>query len=192
MRRAQELDPLSHVTNIGLGSTLLFARRYYEALEYCYKAAELAPNQAPVQNWLAFAYLLNGMYEQAIERYQKVRELNPVENGNVLASIAAVLVSAGRKSEADSMMPEILKLGGEGKVDPYHLVALYVIRNEQDAAFEWFTKALQRGTENGSNGNDSREIRYDPILDPLRADRRFAALLRQYNRGSLLEASGKR
>jgi tetratricopeptide (TPR) repeat protein len=192
MRRAQELDPLSHVTNIGLGSSLLYARQYYEALEYCYKAAELAPNHAPVQNWLAFAYFLNGMYQQAIEHYQKVRELNPAENGNVLASIAAALVSSGRKSEADSMMPEILKLAGEGKVDPYHLVALYAIRNEKDAAFEWFAKALQKGTETRSNGSDSREIRYDPLLDALRSDSRFAALLRQYNRDSLLETPAKR
>jgi eukaryotic-like serine/threonine-protein kinase len=192
MRRAQELDPLSHVNNTSLGSSLLFARRYYEGLEYCYKAAELAPNQAPVQNWLAFAYFLNGMYQQAIERYHKVRELNPAESGNVLASIAAVLVSAGRKSEADSMMPEILKLAEEGKVDSYHLIALYAIRNEKDAAFEWLAKALQRGTETRSSGNDSREIRYDPLLDPLRSDSRFAALLRQYNRGSLLETPAKR
>jgi TolB-like protein len=191
MRRAQELDPLSHVNNAGLGSSLVFARQYHEALQYCYKAAELAPNQAPVQNWLAFAYFLNGMYQQAIEHYQKVRELNPDENGNVLASIAAVLVSAGRKSEADSMMPEILKLAGEGKVDPYHLVALYAIRNEKEAAFEWFAKALQKGPEKLSNGSDSREIRYDPLLDPLRSDSRFAALLRQYNRGSLLETPGR-
>jgi hypothetical protein len=90
------------------------------------------------------------------------------------------------------MMPEILKLAGEGKVDPYHLVALYAIRNEKDAAFEWFAKALQKGTETRSNGSDSREIRYDPLLDALRSDSRFAALLRQYNRDSLLETPAKR
>ena len=192
MRRAQELDPLSHVNNIGLGSSLVFARRYYEGLQYCYKAAEVAPNQAPVQNWLAYAYFLNGMYQQAIEHYRKVGQLNPEENGNVLTSIAAVLVSAGRKPEADSMMPEILKLAGEGKVDPYHLVALHAIRDEKDAAFKWFAKALQKSTEERSSGNDSREIRYDPMLDSLRSDTRFAALLRQYNRDALLQTPAKR
>ena len=60
------------------------------------------------------------------------------------------------------MMPEILKLRGEGKVDPYQLVALHAIRDEKEAAFEWFAKALQRTTEEGSNGNDWREIRYTP------------------------------
>jgi hypothetical protein len=69
---------------------------------------------------------------------------------------------------------------------------LYAIRNEKDAAFEWFAKALQKGTETRSNGSDSREIRYDPLLDPLRSDSRFAVLLRQYNRDSLLETPAKR
>jgi eukaryotic-like serine/threonine-protein kinase len=190
MRRAQELDPLSHVNNTALGISLVFARQYREALEYCYKAAELAPNQASAQNNLAFAYLFNGMYQRAIERYRRVGELDPDEKGNVLASIATVLSSAGRKSEADSMMPEILKLAGEGKADPYHIVALYAVRGEKDKAFEWFARALRRLPEKQSNGNDSRMIRYDPLLDPLRSDSRFAELLRQQNMGSLLEGPG--
>jgi Flp pilus assembly protein TadD len=191
MRRAQELDPLSHVNNTALGISLVFARQYREALYYCYKAAELAPNQAMVQDNLAFAYAFNGMYQQAIERYQKAWELDSDEKGNVLASIATVLVSAGRKSEADSMMPEILQLAAAGKADPYYIVALYAVRGEKDVAFEWFEKALQSSGETQTNGNDSRMIRYDPMLDPLRSDSRFAALLRQYNRGSLFEAPNK-
>ena len=186
MRRAQELDPLSHVNNTALGCTLAFARQYREALDYCYKAAELAPDEAPVQSNLAYAYAVNGMYQQAIEHYQKVRELDPNEKGNVLASIAYVLISAGRKSEADSMMAEILELTREGKADPYNIALLYVARGDKDAAFEWFDKALQRYSERRSNGDDSRKIRYCPLLDPLRSDSRFAVLLRQHNRASLL------
>jgi serine/threonine protein kinase/tetratricopeptide (TPR) repeat protein len=187
VRRAQELDPLSHVSNTALGEMLAFARQYREALDYCYKAAELAPDEALVQSNLAYAYALNGMYQQAIEHYQKLGELDPNEKGNVLASIAYVLVSAGSKSEADSMMPEILKLAGEGKADPYYIAVLYGALGGKDAAFEWFDKALQRYSERRSNGDDSRLIRYDPMLDPLRSDARFREVLRQHNRASLLE-----
>jgi TolB-like protein/serine/threonine protein kinase/Flp pilus assembly protein TadD len=187
MRRARELDPLSHVYNTNLGISLIWARRYREALEYCYRATELAPNQAPVQNNLAYAYVLNGMYQQAIEHYQRALELNPDDKGDILVSIASVLVSAGRKSEADLMMPEILKLAKEGKADPYYMVAFYAVLGEKNEAFEWFAKALQMGPERLYNGDDSRMIRYDPMLDPLRSDSRFASLLRQHNMGSLLE-----
>jgi tetratricopeptide (TPR) repeat protein len=188
MRRAQELDPLSHTNNTALGITLVFARQFRAALEYCYRAAELAPNEAPEQENLALAYALNGMYQEALEHYRKIVELNPEKKGDALAWIAAVLVSAGRKSEADSMMPEILNLTAEGKADPYNIAVLYGVRGEKDAAFEWFDKVLQRGPGARITG-DARMIRYDPMLDPLRSDSRFAALLRQHNMGSLLETS---
>ena len=187
MRRAQELDPLSQTNNTALGMVLVFARQYRDALSYCFKAAELAPNEAITQENVAFAYALNGMHQQAIEHYQRVGELNPENKGDALAWVAIVLVSAGRKPEADVMMPEILTLAGEGRADPYNIAVLYGARGEKDAAFEWFDKALQKPAERRTNGGDSRMIRYDPLLDPLRSDNRFAALLRQHNRASLLQ-----
>ena len=188
MKRAQELDPLSPTNNTALGIVLALARQYREALAYCYKAAELAPNEAPMQENLAFAYTLNGMYEQAINHYQRVGELNPEKKGDALAWIATVLVSAGRKPEADSMMADIVDLAIAGRADPYNIAVLYGRRGEKDAAFEWFGKALVMGRELATNGNDTRMIRFDPMLDPLRSDSRFAALLRQHDRASLLEA----
>jgi TolB-like protein/DNA-binding winged helix-turn-helix (wHTH) protein/Flp pilus assembly protein TadD len=187
MKRAQELDPLSPTNNTALGIVLALARQYQEALAYCYKAAELAPNEAPMHENLAFAYTLNGMYEQAIKHYQRVGELNPEKKGDALAWIATVLVLAGRKSEADSMMADIVDLALAGRADPYNIAVLYGRRGEKDAAFEWFGKALVMGRELPTNGNDTRMIRFDPMLDPLRSDSRFAALLRQHDRASLLE-----
>jgi hypothetical protein len=89
-------------------------------------------------------------------------------------------------------MAEILQLAGEGKADPYNVAVLYGTRGEKDAAFEWLDKALQRGSERRTNGQDARMIRYDPMLDPLRSDSRFAALLRRYDRASLLETAASR
>jgi TolB-like protein/Flp pilus assembly protein TadD/tRNA A-37 threonylcarbamoyl transferase component Bud32 len=190
MRRAQELDPLSPTNNTALGVTLIFARQYREALAYCYKAAELAPNETAIQENLGLAYALNGMFEQAIEHYRREAALN-ADKGDVLAMIGTVLVSAGRKSEADSMMPEILKLTAEGKANPYNIAVLYGARGEKDAAFEWFEKLLQGGPAVRITG-DARMIRYDPMLDPLRSDSRFASLLRQHNMGLLLETPAHR
>jgi TolB-like protein/DNA-binding winged helix-turn-helix (wHTH) protein/Tfp pilus assembly protein PilF len=181
MKRAQELDPLSPTNNTALGMILVYARQFPASLDYCYRAAELAPNEAPVQENLAIAYALNGMYQQAIEHYQRVGELNPERKGDTLAWVATVLVSAGRKPEADSMMPEILDLATAGKADPYNIAVLYAARGEKKSAFEWFAKALETGQM------ISPLIRYDPQLDALRSDNRFAALLRQHNRASLLE-----
>jgi len=85
------------------------------------------------------------------------------------------------------MMPEVLQLSATGKADPYNIAVLFGVRGEKDAAFEWFEKVLRRPSEVRTNGNDSRMIRYDPMLDPLRSDTRFAELLRRHDKGSLLD-----
>jgi TolB-like protein/tetratricopeptide (TPR) repeat protein len=175
MKRAQELDPLSPTNDVALGTILIFVREFRGGLEYCYKAAELAPREALIQENLAMAYALNGMYQQAIEHYQMVGELNPEKKGDALACVATVLISAGRKSEADLMMPEILELAVADKADPYNIAVLYAARGEKKSAFEWFAKAF------GTDPMRDRLVRYDPKLDALRSDRRFAALLRQHD-----------
>jgi tetratricopeptide (TPR) repeat protein len=190
MKRAQELDPLSPTNNSALGTILVFARQFREAVAYCYKAAELDPNSAPIQEDLAFAYVLNGEYQQALEHYKKEGELNPESKGDVLALVVTVLTIAGRNSEAESSMDDLLDLARAGKVDPYNITLVYTARGEKERALEWLDKALQSGS-GGVSGPD-RMIRYDPLLDPLRSDGRFATLLRQHGRGSLLETSGSR
>jgi tetratricopeptide (TPR) repeat protein len=147
----------------------------------------LAPNEILIQESLAYAYLLNGRYQEAIEQYQRLAVLNPDRKGDVLASIATVLVLAGRKSEADSMIPEVLQLAAGDKVDPFPIAVLYGARGDKDAAFDWFDRGLSRASTVQASGLVWQFTRYCPMLDPLRTDSRFAALLRKHNRASLLE-----
>jgi eukaryotic-like serine/threonine-protein kinase len=192
VKRAQELDPLSPTNNSALGLVLAFDRQFRASLDYCYKGVELAPNEIPTQENLAYAYALNGKYQEAIDHYQRLAVLNPDRKGDVLASIATVLVFAGRKSEADSMIPEILQLAARDKVGPFPIAVLYGARGDKDAAFDWFDRGLKGASEVQTTGLVWQLIRYCPMLDPLRSDSRFAALLRQYNRGSLLETPASR
>jgi tetratricopeptide (TPR) repeat protein len=190
MKRAQELDPLSPTNNTALGIVLVFARQFRGALAYCDKAAELDPNSAPIQENLGVAYTLNGMYQQAIDHYRKEGELSPDTKGDVLAFVATVLAIAGRNSEAETSMNDLLALAQAGKVDPYNMTLMYTARGEKERALEWLGKTLQSGS-GGVHAYD-RMIRYDPLLDPLRSDGRFAALLHQHGRGSLLETPASR
>jgi tetratricopeptide (TPR) repeat protein len=138
-----------------------------------------------MQENLAVAYAFNGMYQQAIEHYKKEGELSPQSKADVLACVVTVLAMAGRNSEAEGSIHDLLDLARAGKVDPYNMTLVYTTRGEKERAFEWLEKTLQNGS-GGVHAYD-RMIRYDPMLDPLRSDGRFAALLRQHDRGSLLD-----
>jgi TolB-like protein/DNA-binding winged helix-turn-helix (wHTH) protein/Tfp pilus assembly protein PilF len=175
MKRAQELDPLSATNSTALGILLTFASQFDSALAYCSRAAELDPSNYLVRCNLAITYGLNGMFQQAIDQYRMAGQLSPEHKGDVLASIATMLTSAGRKSEADSMVPEILELATIGKVDPYNVAILYAARGDKEEAFKWLAKAVvNRQLISGI-------LRYDPQLNPLRSDNRFGVLLRQYD-----------
>ena len=187
IKRARELDPLSPTNNTSLGLILGFVRQFPRCLKYCYRGVELAPNETLTQESLAYAYLLNGRYQQAIEHYQRLAVLNPDRKGDVLASIATALVLAGRKSEADSMIPEVLQLAARDKVDPFSIAVLYSARGDKNAAFDWFERGLSRASEVQTTGLVWQLIRYCPMWDPVRTDSRFAALLRKHNRAALLE-----
>jgi TolB-like protein/DNA-binding winged helix-turn-helix (wHTH) protein/tetratricopeptide (TPR) repeat protein len=186
MKRAQELDPLSATNSTALGILLTFTGEFNDALAYCARAAELEPTNYLVRCNLASTYGLNGMFQQAIDQYRMAGELNLERKGDTLASIATVLTSAGRKSEADSMMSEILELATTGKADPYNVAILSAARGDKEEGFKWLAKAL------ASRQTISGAVRYDPLLEPLRSDSRFAALLRQHNQASLLESAVSR
>jgi tetratricopeptide (TPR) repeat protein len=174
MKRAQELDPLSATNSTALGILLTFARQFDGALTYCSRAAELDPNNYLVRCNLAIAYWLNGMFQQAMDQYRMAGELSPDHKGDVLASVATVLTSAGRKSEADSMVPEILELAMAGKADPYNVAVLCAARGDKEQALKWLAKAV------ANRQLVTATLRYDPQLDLLRSDHRFAALLQQH------------
>ena len=121
------------------------------------------------------------MYSQAIDQYRTAGELGLRSKGDVLAAIATVLISAGRKSEADSMMPEILQLAAADQADAYNVAVLCAARGDKEEGFKWLEKALV------SHHLMSGVLRYDPLLDPLRSDNRFAALIRQHDHNSRLD-----
>ncbi len=181
MKRAQELDPISATNNTALGVILIFDRQSEQALFYCSRAGELEPDNPAIQENIAAAYVINGKYDSAIQAYRRGIELAPDQKGNSLASIAEVLYSANRRGEADALMPEVLSLAAIGQAEAFPIVGTYVAAGELDRAFEWFDKAL------ADRMLLPRFIRYAPELDTMRADPRFAQLLRKHGREKLAD-----
>jgi serine/threonine protein kinase/tetratricopeptide (TPR) repeat protein len=176
MAKAQALDPLSSTNNTALGIMLHFAHRYDEGVHYCERAAELNQNEPFIQGNLASAYLLVGKYEEAIAHLRRVEEIDPAQHGDVITQIATVLVRAGRREEADKLLPEVFELAKQSKVDPYNVALLYIARGEYDEALNWLVRSESMAI------NSPGLLQYDPQLDPIRSDARFQAFLEKFNR----------
>jgi TolB-like protein/Flp pilus assembly protein TadD len=180
MRRAQELDPLSPTTNGALGGALLMTRQYDESIKYCLKGLELEPEGFINLTNLGEAYRLKGMYDQSIAAYQRALEVNP-NIRDPLAGLALAYAMMGRKAEAEKTLAKLLEIAREEKSVFYHIALIYGALNDKDKAFEWLEKAVD------ARAVPVRSLRSDTDLDVLRADPRYADLLKRHAMEFLIE-----
>ncbi len=68
------------------------------------------------------------------------------------------------------MMPRVLDFAAEKKVESYNLMLLHVMRGAFDPALE-----VIRKTPPAEQSNTM--LKFDPLLDPLRQDQRFAEVI---------------
>jgi len=179
MRRAQELDPLSPNTNGALAGALLMTRQYDETIKYCQIALELEPESFINLTNLGEAYRFKGMYDQAIVAYQRAREINN-KIRDPLAGLALVYAMMGRKAEAEKILMQLMEIAREEKRIFYNIALIHGALNDKDKAFEWLEKAVD------ARAVPLRVLRTDPDLDVLKADPRYADLLKRHALESLL------
>ncbi|HXG68716.1 MAG TPA: protein kinase, partial [Blastocatellia bacterium] len=171
-KRTQELDPLSLIINTHLGWVYYNARRYDEAIEQCRKTLAMDANFFPARRYLALAYEQKGMHEQAIAEFRRVRQLSG-DNPRMIAALGHAYAVAGRKAEARQTLDELLEWSKRNWVPSYDLAVVYTGLGDAEQAFAWLEKAIVERNEYLCY------LGVDPRFDPLRADPRFADILRR-------------
>ena len=171
-KRAQGLDPVSPQNNMCLGEMLYFARHYDQALLYCQRALVIEPNFFWARLSLGRDYEQKAMYEQAVDEFQKVPDINndSAEHLELLGHAYAVM---GRREEARRLLSKLQEVAEHKEVLPYNVAAIYAALGETDRAFELLEVACVDWTKR------IRALRYDPRLDVLRSDPRFQSLMQR-------------
>lgn len=175
MRLAQKYDPLSPVINKALCNVLVSKRAFSEAVGYCERAVELSPDTPGNRPSLAYAYAYNGKYDDAIAQinlFLKSGGSVPEANG----SLAYFYIKSGRMTEAKKIYEQLKQ-----EVDklPWIAIDLAIIGfalGKKDESFAYFKKGIEI---NNSNPSMRVILAFDPSLDELRADPRFASLIPQ-------------
>jgi TolB-like protein/Tfp pilus assembly protein PilF len=168
--RAIELDPLSPIMNANLGETLLYAHRYDEAIAQFHKTLEIDPTFYYGHQVLGQALQLKGDLPGAIAEYTKAQQLSDSEEIRVM--LATAKAQSGDKEAAKQMLAELEELGQHRYVHPYWRALLYLSLGNHNEAIQWLGQGIA--------DNDNYEIvfiKVDPLLDPLRGDPRFEALV---------------
>jgi serine/threonine-protein kinase len=165
-RRAIEIDPLYPNLYVDLGLVLNSAGRYEEAKIALNKALELAPDTQGAHAVLSRVYLLQSHPQKALAEAQK--EKHPIMG---LCSAAMAYHALGLKKEADADLAEAIAKFQE--TAPYEIATVYAFRGEADQAFHWLDRAYAE-----LDGGLS-EIKGDPLMNSLKHDSRYAALLQK-------------
>jgi len=166
LRRAESLDPLTGA-GVAVGLALEMGRRYDEALQQLMRVLALHPQLYAVHPFIGSVWEEKGEYAKAMAEY---RLLLPTEPDEVRARIAHLLAVSGQPDAARRMLAS-LEHPGPGQLPPnaFDVALVHAALGEKDAAFAW----LERGYRQKSIS----AIKVHPMLDPLRGDPRYQALL---------------
>ncbi len=171
-KRAVELDPLSLVINADLGQDYFIARRYDEAIAQLRKTIEMDP-RFYLTHWdLGQVWQLKGQLNEAIAEYRKAVELN--DDPFVLALLGQAYARAGQREEAQRILA---RLSGEAKsryVHAYSFALMYLALGDKERAIDEMERAYRERA-----GGDVSWIKVDPLLDDLRGNPRFEALVQK-------------
>ena len=167
-KRAEELEPLSFISNSHLGWILYLAGRYDQAIEHCKRLLEVDPNFFPARRYLGLAYEQKGMYREAITEFQQGVKLSG--SPLMLSLLGHAYAASGHRTEAQRILKE-LDQQKQRYVSPYTVATIYAGLGDNDAAFKWLEKAFE------DRDIWLMNLKVDPLLKPLRSDQRFTGLL---------------
>lgn len=172
-KRAQVLDPLALMISANLGMRFYYARQYDRAIEQFQRTLEMDANYVVAHLYMAFPCAQKGIYNEAITKVQKAIELLGKVNSLFLASLGLIYSLSGDHNEAKKVLNELLELSKQEYVSSFFIALLYVGLNQKNKAFEWLEKAY------GGRDHMLVWLKVEPILDSLRSDKRYIALLKR-------------
>ncbi len=170
MKRAKELDPLSLVINAELGWAFVWVGQYEQAIEQLQKTLEMDGNFIRTHQVLGLVYLRRGQYEQAIAEYERARQLNG--DTNTLVHLGYAYAVAGRRSEAQKTLGQLIELEKLGRVLPSEIAMVYIGLGNMDRAFAWLEKSY-------ATHENLSFIKVNSEFERLRSDPRYADLLQR-------------
>lgn len=198
-KQALTLDPNNAATLPRYANALFFGGHRQEAIAMDRKATVIDPLSPVAWTFLGLHLSFDGQVSDARSAFEHALDLNP--NGNWPSYLMGVLeLRAGNTDTALTYFrrgPEYFRLAGGAMVEhsrgntqasqqaldemeskyavgyAYQLAQVHAWRGEKDLAFEWLNRAYD------IHDAGMVRMRYDPILENLHDEPRFAALVKK-------------
>lgn len=171
LKKAQDLDPLSLLTNTSLGRQLYYSRQYDSAAQQLTKTLEMDPKFVPAQHAIEAAYAQNGMFKEAIGERQKVLTLSG--NPDLAAAIGEDFRTSGYPGVMTSWLEGLKQVSKRGYVSPYNIAQIYARLGDKNQALVWLEAAYNQRDSNLTY------VKVEPAFDEVRPDPRFQQVVQR-------------
>jgi len=171
--RALELDPLSLLNNLIVGTIFLSVGEYDLMLTQGRNLIELEPRFFGGYWLIGHEYWIKGRFEQAISEFEKVISLGatPFFTG----SVGHLYGLMGERDKAQDALDELLRLSARQYVQQFCIAMIYAGLGEMDRAFDWLEQSYEQ-----RDGNLISLKQIAAIIQPgLLADPRLTDLARR-------------
>jgi TolB-like protein len=175
-RRAAEIDPISVQPYATLGLAYWYGGRFDEAVAAYLKIQEFNPEFPALHGLIGLVYITQLKAQEALAALDQVKD--PIWR---LPGMAMVYHTRGRKTQSDAALAEFIEKYQAGGA--YNVAQVYAFRGETDRAFEWLDKAYAQ------HDGGMFLCSVDPLLENLRGDSRYKALLKKMGFPALDSAS---
>jgi serine/threonine-protein kinase len=171
---AQENDPASVSVRRSLGYTYLYARKYQQARYHLDRAITMNPTAEETYRIQGLILTLDKQYPAAERVLREALALAPECGSYTKATLAYSLACAGDRSYAKKIAAELEeKRKTDEYVSPVEVAIVHIALGDAKRALDFVEAAVddRRGW--------SAYLRVNPILDPLRDEPRFGALVQR-------------
>ncbi|MEE9169606.1 MAG: tetratricopeptide repeat protein, partial [bacterium] len=172
MKRARDLDPLSHFINASMGLLHYFSGQYDLAIENYQKTIDMEPNFGVAHFFQGQAYLKQAKYREAITAFVEAIALHG-DSTNMLANLTNAYAVMGKNDGARKRLSQLLDMAKDRYVSEYDVAIIHASFGEHDKAFEWLEMARSE------RSYLLIYLNVDPMMQNLRPDPRFAGQLEQ-------------
>ena len=163
------LDPLNHISYENRVSALYDLRRYRDALDYAQKVSRESPEMFKAPGLIADCLLMLGRAHEALAAYDKlIPDSWQQLNGQTLA-----LIRAGERGRATKKLAKFKRLFAENS--SYQYAGIYAQLGDRESALAALEQAL------AIRDGGLASIKIDPLLDPIRQEPRFNAVVAKMN-----------
>src|ERR1017187_7218616 len=170
IQAAYQLDPLSMSTNTEVGRVFYWNRQYDQAIDVFKKVIDLDSHFARVHTRLGMAYAAKNDYSEALREFEVARGLSgpdPYLDG--LRGYAAAL--SGNTTMARKILAELADRASRDFVPAFSIALVSLGLGDRNRALDWLSRGYQ------DRSTYMVYLNVDPLLDPLRSDRRFTELV---------------